>query len=507
MENRPMTEDLKPIERSDSQEQAQDKLNLTIATIQAQVKTTAARGEKLGQLESAVADLRAANRGVREAGVHAQTSSFSGAETELRNFVGKSADGRPTVRMYSDGTEPGLLDSLSTHGEWHERVKAAHSDFWLSTLCRSGKRHDFTSPEQNRSVSPKCYDRLQSVMSQAPDGIKRIFTEATANAGEEFVPTEIRIPEVIQALNQTTSQLVTGLFASTPMSNKTVVNPFFGAGITPYKYSAATADLPSRFTASTPTTDERARTAAGLACRVVLDADTEEDSIVDSRAILVQGIARSLALGIEDCLINGNTVATGDVDDYANWNPRSLWTGTMGTSADHRKCWIGLRHAAFDKSSLLDLSTTITYANILTMRGMLAPPHGMDGDLLMIMNEENYIQNLLALTQVATVDKYGPFASVLSGEVGRIGGMRVVVSHLLTNDMNASGKYDNVTTNLGGVIIVNRSRWKWGIRRGPRVEMDKDISRGVSNIVSTVRQTLYSLDSSTALNVVYGYNL
>ena len=131
----------------------------------------------------------------------------------------------------------------------------------------------------------------------------------------------------------------------------------------------------------------------------------------------------------------------------------------------------------------------------------------MDGDLIMIMSEEKYISDLLALTQVATVDKYGPAAAVLSGEVGRVGGMRVVVSHLLTSDMNASGVYDNTTTTKSGVLLVNRSRWQFGRRRGPVVEMDKDITRGIHNIVCTVREVFWSLDASSKVNVVYGYNL
>ena len=501
-------EDLKPIERSDSQEAAQDKLNATISAIQRQVKLSADRGEKIGQLEKAVADLKEAGRAVREANVHAGRGGFSGNETELRSFVGKDGKGRPQVRMYGNDHQAGLLDSKETYGEWHGRVKAAHSDFWLAALCRAGTRHDFSNAALNKQVAPKTYGRLQAVMNDAPDGIKRIFTEATATAGAEFVPTEIRIPEVIDELSLTTSQLVSGLFAVSPMSNKTVVNPFMSTGITPYKYSAATSDSPSQYTASTPTTAERSRTAVGMAVRCVLDADTEEDSIVYSRQALVSGIARAIALGREDAMINGDTAGTHQ-DDLANWNPRSLWSGTMGTAADHRTSYLGLRAAALDigASATTDLAGSLTYAGILALRGKLAPPHGMDGDLIMIMSEEKYISDLLALTQVATVDKYGPAAAVLSGEVGRVGGMRVVVSHLLTSDMNASGVYDNTTTTKSGVLLVNRSRWQFGRRRGPVVEMDKDITRGIHNIVCTVREVFWSLDASSKVNVVYGYNL
>ena len=96
---------------------------------------------------------------------------------------------------------------------------------------------------------------------------------------------------------------------------------------------------------------------------------------------------------------------------------------------------------------------------------------------------------------------------MISGEVGRVGGIRVVVSHLLTSDMNASGVYDNTTKTKSGVLLVNRSRWQFGRRRGPVVQMDADITRGIHNIVCPVREVLWSLDASTKVNVVYGYNL
>jgi hypothetical protein len=44
-----------------------------------------------------------------------------------------------------------------------------------------------------------------------------------------------------------------------------------------------------------------------------------------------------------------------------------------------------------------------------------------------------------------------------------------------------------------------------GVRRQAMVEVDKDITRGVINAVSTVRKVFYSIDS-TKKNVMWSYN-
>ena len=118
-----------------------------------------------------------------------------------------------------------------------------------------------------------------------------------------------------------------------------------------------------------------------------------------------------------------------------------------------------------------------------------------------------YISDILGLTQVATMEKYGPSASVVSGEVARLGGMRVVVPHMLTEDLNASGIYDGTTTTKGQVLICNTDRFQIGVRRGLETEMDKDITRGVHHIVASVREIFWTLDGSSTSNVVQGYNI
>ena len=82
-----------------------------------------------------------------------------------------------------------------------------------------------------------------------------------------------------------------------------------------------------------------------------------------------------------------------------------------------------------------------------------------------------------------------------------------MISEFVDAKYNASGIYDAVTETKTGFILCNRQRFKLGMRRGAAVEIDKDITRGIFNLVGTVREVMFTVDSSTKKNVHWNYNL
>ena len=55
--------------------------------------------------------------------------------------------------------------------------------------------------------------------------------------------------------------------------------------------------------------------------------------------------------------------------------------------------------------------------------------------------------------------------------------------------------------------IVNTARYKIGALRGAGVEVSKDITRGVHEMVATVRETFYSLDADDKKNLHVAFNM
>jgi hypothetical protein len=117
------------------------------------------------------------------------------------------------------------------------------------------------------------------------------------------------------------------------------------------------------------------------------------------------------------------------------------------------------------------------------------------------------LANLLSLSEVKTIDTFGPLATVKTGQIAAIMGMPINMSRFIGADMNASGVYDNVTTNKTGLLMAHAPSWYIFERKGILVETDRKIDVGASEIVATMRASFDTLDLDATKNVAYGYNM
>ena len=205
-------------------------------------------------------------------------------------------------------------------------------------------------------------------------------------------------------------------------------------------------------------------------------------------------------------MINGDSAASHQ-DDISNWNIRERWGASgLGSSADHRRLFLGMRAAAKDKGSDVDIGgTAMTFAEFMSVvseLGELAV-----GNKVCVVSPEALVANFLQLEQVVTLEKFGTQATVLTGQLASLAGIPIVMSRFMGADMNASGLYDNSTKDKTGFLVFNTDSWYQYLRRQITVESDKDITSGAIQIVSTMRAVMDSPDASSIKNVAYGYNL
>ena len=93
------------------------------------------------------------------------------------------------------------------------------------------------------------------------------------------------------------------------------------------------------------------------------DAAGEESAFAIIPAMTRQ-VAQDLEDAYEDCMINGDTAGTHQ-DTIASWNIRERWGSSgLGTSADHRRTFLGLR-AALDKGT--GDNSAFSFANFLAV--------------------------------------------------------------------------------------------------------------------------------------------
>lgn len=403
--------------------------------------------------------------------------TVSEREATLRKFV--DADGKLDVA--------GMASDTTDRGEWHSEFKQLVDDRNLAKLMlKSGNVGTLDA-------------KLNAHMASAPAAIKRAFSDASG-VGAEWVP-DLILPELMTKLY--TPRAVEALFSSMAMPGKELRLPFLTLKVKPYLKSGATWGT---ITAEDDVTSQVSMTAKSLAARIQIDEDASMDSVVAGLDYARASLADAIASAVEDAIINGDSAGSHQ-DTIASWNPRSRWNASgLGGSDDHRSAWLGLRAQAFDVSSTRDASSDSDHYNgILTTRALMDGAHGVGSNLALVCSPEYYLEKLLAIDEVATIDKLGPQAQVLTGQVASIGGMSVVPSDFMTNDMHTTGLYTGSSATTG-YCIVNRDAYVMGNYKPISTDFQREIVNGVVDVVATRRCVFTCLEASSKA-VAYAFNI
>ncbi len=471
-----------------------DDVRKAIHDIRERQQELATRGDDTRQnMSEKLADLKAASQALIEQQRAAAVTTVSEGERAVERYI----DG-DKIRAVSETdkngvTRSGLLDD-APRCEWQAELQhLVEQRSWIKLLTKHG---DSTMTDA----------MIADHMNIAPVGVRRIFADS-AGIGAEWVP-DLVLPEMEKELQA--ARRVEALFPTYQMSGKEERLPFLSLGLVPYLKSVPSTDDPSQFTASSLTTAQRSITASSFAVRAQIDEDASEDSVISAFDQVRSEAVAALTDGMEDAIINGDSTAShqdlGVVGSPTKWNIRGRWGDITTTATDHRRGFVGLRARATDVSSTTDQNAAQTFAGFMTARAKLDSPHGIAGSLVCIVSPEYLIAKMMEFSQVLTLDKFGANATVLTGQLGSLGGVPLIYSELVGADLAATGLHTG-TGATTGMLLLNRDRFRVGTLKGATVEMDKDITRGVINVVSSMRKAFYTVDSSTKKNVHWSFNL
>ena len=464
------------------------------------VRTQKSSGDRLQNIEKQIDDLKTAQRIIDES-IQAPAAVYAD-ESELRSFVREdgSVQWSTEVKHYTNARghrvsveESGILDSEFACSDWHSELKSIASDRHLARLLMSDP------------YTPKLDARLYRHLKQAPRALQPAITKAfndQSGTGAEFIPDQF-ISDLYQTFQL--PKRLRGLLTRVQADRNTLLIPRLNRGGRPYIKGEITVDSPlAQYTTSTPATGQSTINIKGLASSYVLDDAAVEDAALAVLPIFSQQIAQDLEDAFEDCMINGDTAATHQ-DDIANWNIRSRWGAAgLGGSSDHRRTFNGMRAAAYDQSNTAaKAGASLAASDILA--GMASLGELGASNLVMVVSPEFMIESLMGLQEVITIDKFGPAASVLSGQIGSIFNVPIIMSRFLSNDLFTSGLYtgSGATT---GFLLFNAASYYLYERRGIVVEQDKDISAGAIRLVATYRGVMGSPDQSATKNTFFGFN-
>ena len=281
----------------------------------------------------------------------------------------------------------------------------------------------------------------------------------TVAEGKEWVP-QLMSSDLIRRVELALK--VPALFRSIQMPSNPYDMP--GVGVARVRGGRAlenTADTgQTGFKKITPATRKVTLTAVKFAAEVLVSKEEEEDSLIPVIPFLRDEVTSQLAFDIEDATINGDTAATHMDSDVV-------------AADDPRKVWDGLRKLA-TAATKTDAAAAISAIGLRTSRKKMGK-YGVDsGSIVHIVSIAGYI-GMLSDPNVITVDKFGPDATIRTGELAKVDGIPLIVSQFVRDDLNATGVYDASTKTKTVCITVNTSSFVYGERRGLTLQVLQEL--------------------------------
>jgi len=338
-------------------------------------------------------------------------------------------------------------------------------------------------------------------VGKASKGLKELLTQKALSStgsgtGDEFVPTSLA-GELWN--DMFLDSRVASQFSRITMATDPYEVPIGWGDPTWRKGTQSTAT-----TASDPATAKATFTSTEQVLEIDWSYDLDEDAVIAALPTLRDMVGRSGGEQIDKFMLNADSTnaATGNInlddadpadDSYylsaGQDGLRHLWivdnTGqgsSAGAALDHDKWVAGLvklgKYAA-DPSRLVAFCDPVTAIRITN------------------------------LTNVLTVDKFGPSATILNGQLASYAGVPIVVTpaQSLTE---ADGKVSTTAASntKGQVTIAHRDMWRVGFKRDMLMEMYRDVQKRQLILVASFRIAVGARGTRSAATHTAGiYNI
>lgn len=414
------------------------------------------------------------DRGVRSMTARGDAEQMEAA-TALGSVYKTAPDGRflPELRLDQDEIE--LL-------ELAERVKIMDA---IASYDRNWEKQKATLGEEEafKRKFPKTARAWGAAVQEFRKTTGQLDT-ATSGLGSDWVPT-LMSSTLTDAVRLATPEL--NMFQMLTMPSASWTWPI-KSGVSGYYVKAQAAAT----TKSSLATSSIAFTARLGAIYTTWTDEIVEDSIIAILPAIRADFSRALAEGKSMAIVNGDLTgfAGTHMDDDTN---------TAGAYQAPNLLY-GLRYYAlkgsaktktfYDAGTLAVLTSTII-ATAAKQMGKYAL--NRNGDVVCLVGVKHWLELQLLDANLITVDKYGPNATIITGERGSVYGIPVVVSYAMDQRAAAGLKAGNGLNESGGpntsgqALIVHRPSWVITDRRQDTIEQDKDITTGISTLVLTNR--------------------
>ena len=247
-------------------------------------------------------------------------------------------------------------------------------------------------------------------------------------------------------------------------------------------------------------------TAHELVGQVPYSFTLEEDAIIAMLPEIRAGLVRNAAEALDDIILNADTT-----EDEQHQR------GRRGDNAEHGR--EGALAAGVRRDIHLPLVDNTGQANnhnaavsddmFNEVRAKLGKYGARPSELVWVMDVNTFIR-AQSISQFRTMDKLGPNATVLTGMLGAVEGIPVIVSEQMRL-ADADGKVTSAgnTSDTGRLLVFNRTQWAQGFRRELTVDVDRDTQKRQTVVTVSFRHALTerSGSRSSATHTALQYNI
>ena len=306
--------------------------------------------------------------------------------------------------------------------------------------------------------------------------LKAAMDSTTAGTGDELVPTQ---EAAALWLDVNLETLVSPLFSRVEMPSDPFEIPLQLGDVNWYP---GTENLATTSTALS--SSKQTLTSYELVGQVPWSLTLEEDAIIAMAEEVRRALVRNAAEVIDDVVLNGDSTTTDNINaDGATISKTDSGKGHWLLGFD------GLIHLPLvdNTSQLNNHAAAVSDDMFNEIRAKLGKYGVRPSELAYIMDVNTYIRSL-SVGNFRTLDKLGPSATVLRGQLGAVEGIPVIVSEQMKL-ADTDGKVTDAGngTNTGRLLMVNRSQWRVGFRRELSIETDRDIQKRQNIMVVSLR--------------------
>jgi HK97 family phage major capsid protein len=327
----------------------------------------------------------------------------------------------------------------------------------------------------------------------------KAFGSTTAGAGDEWVP------EAVSAQYIDEYQLerqVASKFKAINMPSDPYNLPTKGGSTIARKQAEGGSLTGTNFTTGKIQFD-----AVKLSEFYPLTEELNEDSAPDILGLARSEVTEAQIRAVETAIINGDSDGTHqDYDSQSGGADLAVkvWDGLiklgMANSANGGNK--SFAAAAVGETALRDMRVKMG-------------KYGVNPRELMWLLSTKVYNEFMNLSNVVTVDKMGPLATVLNGALAAFDGIPIVISEYMRDDVAATGFNTMAGPNtFSRFALVNKTRFYWATRRPIRVKAVQDPTPPADQwlIASWYRgdfkgHTQGALASGYDVSVVVGYNV